>query len=119
MRWHFIGVKEEGTINLIGTDKFGRDLWGRACRAGRISLAMALFATIISVAVGSVLGIVSGYYGGWVDGLLQRFLELLRSLPVLPLWMALAAVIPSTWDAMAIFCHVDYFCFAGLDNTGA
>ena len=103
MRWHFFGVKEGGTINLIGTDKFGRDLWGRACQAGRISLAMALFATIISVAVGSVLGIVSGYYGGWVDGLLQRFLELLRSLPVLPLWMALAAVIPSTWDAMAIF----------------
>ena len=103
MRRHLFGVEDGGTINLFGTDKFGRDLWGRVCRAGRISMAMALFAAFISVGVGSVLGIVSGYYSGWVDGVLQRLLEFLRALPALPLWMALAAVIPSTWDSMAIF----------------
>ncbi len=102
-RWHLFGVEEGGTIYLLGTEKFGRDLWGRACRAGRISLAMSLFGTFISVAAGSVLGVVSGYYGGTTDTLLQRFVELVNSFPQLPMWMALSAVIPPTWDPLSIF----------------
>jgi peptide/nickel transport system permease protein len=102
-RWHLFGVEEGGTVYLLGTDNLGRDLWGRACRAGRISLSMSLFGTFISVAVGSVLGVVSGYYGGWVDAVLQRFVEFVRSFPQLPLWMTLAAVIPPTWDSFSIF----------------
>jgi len=102
-RWHLFGVEEGGTLSLLGTDKFGRDLWSRACRAGRISLAMALLATLISVSVGSFVGILSGYYGGWIDGLIQRTIEFLRCFPQLALWMALAAVIPRTWDSMAVF----------------
>ena len=102
-RWHLFDVEEGGTIYLLGTEKFGRDLWGRGCRAGRISLSMSLFATFISVAVGSVLGVSSGYYGGWIDGVLQRFIEFVNSFPQLPLWMTLAAVIPRTWDSFVIF----------------
>jgi peptide/nickel transport system permease protein len=102
-RWHLFGVEEGGTVYLLGTEKFGRDLWGRACRAGRISLAMSLFGTFISVAAGSVLGVVSGYYGGTIDTVLQRFVEFVRSFPQLPLWMALSAVIPRTWDPFSIF----------------
>jgi len=102
-RWHLFGVEEGGELYLLGTDKMGRDLWGRACRAGRVSLSMGLFATLISIIVGSVLGIVSGYYGGWVDTLLQRFVEFMNSFPQLPLWMALTAVIPKTWDSGTIF----------------
>jgi peptide/nickel transport system permease protein len=102
-RYHLFGVEEGGTVYLLGTDKFGRDLWGRACRAGRISLTLSLFATIISVGVGSVLGVVSGYYGGWIDNVLQRFVEFMQSFPQLPLWMALAAVIPPTWDSFRVF----------------
>jgi peptide/nickel transport system permease protein len=102
-RWHLFGVEEGGTVYLLGTDKFGRDLWGRACRAGRISLSMSLFGTFISVAAGSVLGVVSGYYGGWIDTVLQRFVEFVRSFPQLPLWMALSAIIPRTWDSFSIF----------------
>ncbi len=102
-RWHLFGVEEGGTLYLLGTDKMGRDLWGRACRAGRVSLSMSLFATFISIAVGSVLGVVSGYYGGWVDTLLQRFVEFVNSFPQLPLWMALTAVIPRTWSSLTIF----------------
>ncbi|HOT91364.1 MAG TPA: ABC transporter permease [Anaerolineae bacterium] len=102
-RLHLYGVAEPGTIYILGTDKFGRDIFGRMCLAGRISLAMSLFGTFISVAVGSVLGVVSGYYGGRFDNYLQRFVEFVQSFPQLPLWMALAAVIPSTWDQMAVF----------------
>ncbi len=67
MNLHLFGVEEGGAIHILGTDKFGRDLWGKACEAGRISLTMSLFGTIISIIIGSVLGVASGYYGGWID----------------------------------------------------
>jgi peptide/nickel transport system permease protein len=102
-RWHLFGVEEGGTIYLLGTDKFGRDLWSKACEAGRISLTMSLFGTFITVAVGSILGVVSGYYGGWLDNVLQRFVEFVNAFPQLPLWMALAAIVPRTWDSFTIF----------------
>jgi peptide/nickel transport system permease protein len=100
---HLFGVEEGGTIYILGTDKLGRDLWGKACEAGRISLSMSLFGTIISVVLGSVLGVVSGYYGGWVDNVLQRFTEFVAAFPTLPLWMALAALVPKTADSFTIF----------------
>jgi peptide/nickel transport system permease protein len=100
---HLYGVDAPGTIFLLGTDRFGRDLWGRICMAGRISIAMALFGTLITVVVGSVVGVVSGYYGGTTDNVIQRFVEFVQAFPQLPLWMALAAVIPITWDQMAVF----------------
>ena len=100
---HLYGVDEGGTIYLLGTDKLGRDLFGKACEAGRISLSMSLFGTFISVVVGAVLGIASGYYGGWVDNVLQRFTEFVAAFPSLPLWMALAAIVPKTADSFTIF----------------
>ena len=115
-RWHLYGVEEGGTVYLLGTDKFGRDLWGRACRAGRISLTLSLFATFISVAVGSVLGVVSGYYGGGIDNVLQRFIEFVQSFPQLPLWMSLAAIIPRTWESFRVFV-IMAFIFALLGWT--
>jgi peptide/nickel transport system permease protein len=103
MRWHLFGVEEGGAIYILGTDKLGRDLWGKSCEAGRISLAMSMFGTFISVAIGSILGVVSGYYGGWIDNSLQRFTEFVNAFPQLPLWMALAAIIPRTWDSFSVF----------------
>jgi peptide/nickel transport system permease protein len=100
---HLFGVDEGGTIYLLGTDKMGRDLWGKVCEAGRISLSMALFGAIISIAVGSVLGVSSGYFGGAVDNALQRFTEFISAFPNLPLWMALAALIPKTADSFTVF----------------
>jgi peptide/nickel transport system permease protein len=81
----------------------GRDLFGKACEAGRVSLSMSLFGTIISVVAGSVLGVVSGYYGGWIDNVLQRFTEFITAFPQLPLWMALAALVPKTADSFSVF----------------
>ncbi len=100
---HLFGVEEGGTIYLMGTDKMGRDLWGKSCEAGRISLTMSIFGTLISVAIGSVVGVTSGYYGGMIDGVMQRFVEFVNAFPQLPLWMSLAAVIPSTWDSFRVF----------------
>ena len=113
---HLYGVAEGGTIYILGTDKFGRDLWGRACLAGRISLSLSIFATIISVAIGSVLGIVSGYYGNTTDTVIQRFTEFVQSFPQLALWMALAAIVPRTWSPFRVFV-VMAFIFALLGWT--
>src|SRR4030042_909114 len=70
-RWHLFGVEEGGTIYLLGTDKLGRDMFGKSCEAGRISLSMSIFGAFISIAVGSVLGVASGYYGGNIDTIMQ------------------------------------------------
>lgn len=88
---------------MLGTDKLGRDVWGKACEAGRISLTMSLFATLISIAVGSIVGVTSGYYGGRIDNIIQRFVEFINAFPQLPLWMALAAIIPKTADSFTVF----------------
>jgi peptide/nickel transport system permease protein len=100
---HLFGVEEGGTIYVLGTDKLGRDLFGKSCEAGRVSLSMSLFGTIISIAVGSVVGITSGYYGGNIDTIMQRFVEFVNAFPQLPLWMALAALVPKTMDSFSVF----------------
>jgi peptide/nickel transport system permease protein len=113
---HLYGVEEGGTIYILGTDKLGRDLWGKTCEAGRISLSMSLFGTVISVLFGSVLGVASGYYGGGVDNVLQRFTEFVAAFPNLPLWMALAALVPKTADSFTVFVAMA-FIFALLSWT--
>ena len=113
---HLFGVPEGGLIHLMGTDKFGRDLFGKSCEAGRISLTMAMFGTLISVTIGSVLGVASGYYGGRTDTAIQRFVEFVNCFPQLPLWMALAAIVPRTWDSFSIFVIMS-FIFALLSWT--
>ncbi|MEN9934394.1 MAG: hypothetical protein RLZZ387_973 [Chloroflexota bacterium] len=100
---HLYGTDEGCSYYMLGTDKFGRDLFGRVALAGRISLMLATAATLIIVSIGSTVGIVSGYYGGWADNLIQRFIEFVQAFPTLPLWMALAAVIPITWNQTFIF----------------
>ena len=100
---HLFGLDEGGAIYVLGTDKLGRDLFGKACEAGRVSLSMSLFGTIISIVVGSVVGITSGYYGGNIDTVMQRFVEFVNAFPQLPLWMALAALVPKTMDSFSVF----------------
>jgi len=101
---HLFGIEsDEVRIHLLGTDRFGRDLWGRIALAGRISLSLSIMAAMIAIVVGSSVGVISGYYGGAIDNVIQRFVEVVMSFPELPLWMALAAVIPKTWSSSQIF----------------
>ncbi len=113
---HLFGVEKGGSLYMLGTDKQGRDLFGKAAQAGRISLTMSLFGTIVSVGVGSVLGVISGYYGGVVDDVIQRFVEFVNAFPQLPLWLALASIVPRTADSFTIFVIMS-FIFALLSWT--
>ena len=100
---HLVGIEKGGKLYMLGTDKLGRDLWGKACQAGRISLSLGLFATFITIAVGSVVGVTSGYYGGRTDEIIQRFVEFVSAFPGLPLLMSLAALVPKTADSFTVF----------------
>jgi peptide/nickel transport system permease protein len=94
---HLFGVEEGGTIYVLGTDKLGRDLFGKSCEAGRVSLSMSLFGTIISIAVGSVVGITSGYYGGNIDTAMQRLWSFVNAFPQLPCGWRWRRWCPKRW----------------------
>ena len=100
---HFICPAEGGTLFLLGTDRLGRDMLSRIIYGTRISLTVGLFGITISFILGIVLGGLSGYYGGWVDTIIQRLIEVIRSFPELPLWMALSAALPVTWNPILIY----------------
>lgn len=103
---HLIGVegaKAEETLFLLGTDMLGRDLWSRLVYATRTSLTIGLVGVTLSLILGIVLGGISGYYGGTLDTVIQRLIEIVRSIPTIPLWMGLAAALPNTWSVMRIY----------------
>ncbi|WP_374378118.1 ABC transporter permease [Dongia sp.] len=88
---------------LLGSDRLGRDMLSRILYGMRISLTIGLFGVAVSFILGMTFGGLAGYYGGWVDDLLQRSIEVLRSIPHLPLWLALAAILPVTWSPMLVY----------------
>lgn len=99
---HLIGV-EEGTLFLLGTDKMGRDVLSRVIHGGRISLSVGLLGIAISFVIGIIMGGISGYFGGVTDLIIQRVIEFLRSIPTLPLWMALSVALPPTWSVVQTY----------------
>ncbi len=99
----FMGVTEPGTLFLFGTDNLGRDIYSRTLAGARISLTIGLVGVALSFALGSLLGGLSGYFGGAPDMLIQRAIDFLVSIPTLPLWMALAAAVPSDWPPVRTY----------------
>jgi peptide/nickel transport system permease protein len=104
---HLLGVDEgfgaEKTIFLLGTDVQGRDLWSRLLYATRISMTIGLVGVTLSLFLGVVLGGISGFYGGIADTIIQRVIEILRSIPTIPLWMGLAAALPREWSILQVY----------------
>lgn len=97
---------EGGVVNLLGTDRQGRDMLTRIIIGSQISLTIGLVGVFLSLAFGTVLGVVSGFFGGWVDDLIQRIIELVRSFPSIPLWMALSAAVPIHWPPVRTYFAV-------------
>ena len=88
---------------MIGADRVGRDVYSRIIYGTRISMSIGLVGVFLSFILGLTLGGISGYYGGWIDNLIQRIIEFLRSMPTIPLWMGLAAAIPVTWPPERVY----------------
>jgi peptide/nickel transport system permease protein len=101
--WHFVCPAQGGTLFLLGTDRLGRDVLSRLIHGARISLTVGLLGIAVSFVLGIILGGISGYYGGWIDSLIQRLIEIIRSFPLIPLWLSLSAVLPVTWDPLWVF----------------
>jgi len=99
---HFIGVKE-GTVFLLGTDRMGRDMFSRILYGARISTSIGLIGVFLSFVLGLIIGGFSGYYGGIFDNFVQRVIEFIRSIPTIPLWMALSAALPPHWPPVRIY----------------
>lgn len=99
---HLFGV-EEGIVSLMGTDGQGRDMFSRIIIGSQISLTVGLVGVALSLIIGAFLGVYSGYFGGWVDNLIQRVIEIIRSFPPIPLWMALTAALPSHWSPLKVY----------------
>ncbi len=91
---HLFGVDAPAKLYLWGADRQGRDLFARTLIGSRVSLTVGLVGVAIAVVLGAFLGTVSGYFGGVVDNLMQRTIELIQTFPTLPLWLALAAALP-------------------------
>ena len=117
MDFHFVCPAKGGTLFLFGTDRLGRDRFSRVIYGARISLLIGLVGITASLFLGLLLGGLAGYYGGWVDSTVQRLIEILRSFPELPLWMALSAVLPVRWSPVLVFFGITLI-LALLDWTG-
>ena len=105
-RFHLMCPAEGGTLYLLGTDRLGRDVLSRIVYGARISLTVGLVGISISFLLGLFFGGVSGYFGGWWDTLTQRLIEIIRSFPELPLWMALSAALPVTWSPTLVYLGI-------------
>jgi peptide/nickel transport system permease protein len=101
---HLIGpVDPQAPMYLLGADRLGRDLFSRMIYGTRVSMTIGMVGVTLSLVLGILLGGVSGYYGGTVDLLIQRLMEILRSMPTIPLWMGLAATIPPYWSPVLVY----------------
>ncbi len=118
LKRHLFGTFGEGKINILGTDEQGRDQLSRLLFGGRISLSIGLVGVAISFPLGMLVGGISGYFGGWLDGITMRLVEVLMTIPSIYLLVALAAVLPadltSTQRFLLIVLITSFVSWSGL-----
>ncbi|MEQ9688599.1 MAG: ABC transporter permease, partial [Bauldia litoralis] len=114
---HLVCPAENGGFFPLGADRLGRDVLSRMIYGARISLTIGLIGVAVSFLLGIVIGGLAGYYGGWVDLVVQRMIEVIQSLPTLPLWLALAAIMPVTWSPILVYFGITII-LGLLDWTG-
>ncbi len=108
---HFFGVRENATrgdgpaarFYFLGADKYGRDVFSRLVYGSRISLSVGLISIAVTFLLGVTIGGVSGYFGGAIDGFIQRLIEIVNAFPQIPLWLAFGAVLPVQWPPLATY----------------
>lgn len=100
---HFFGPGEGGDIFLLGTDHLGRDMLSRVMYGARISLTIGLVGVFMSMIIGLIIGGISALYGGWLDNFIQRLIEIIISIPSIPLLMGLSAAIPRDWTIVQTY----------------
>ena len=104
---HLYGSSDKSVgVFLFGTDRQGRDMVSRILLGGQMSLTIGLVGVFLSLIIGSILGVTSGYFGGWIDNLMQRMIEIIRSFPSVPLWMALSAALPQHWAPEQVYFSI-------------
>lgn len=104
---HLFGFEDKRHfIHLLGTDQLGRDMFSRVLYATRTSLSIGAIGVGLAFLLGITLGGIAGYFGGMVDSVIMRLIEFIRSIPTLPLWMALAAALPREWTALQVYLSI-------------
>ena len=119
---HLIGPtdpKSADWLYLFGTDRMGRDQWSRMMFGTRTSMTVGLVAVALSVIFGVLLGGISGYFGGWIDLVIQRLIEILQALPTIPIWLAMTAALPQDWRPDQVFFAITIIlAFIGWTTLG-
>jgi len=103
---HLFCPARGGQVFLLGTDRLGHDMLSRIIEGGRISLSIGLLGVTVSIILGVVLGGIAGYFGGIADLLIQRVIEILQSLPSIPLWLTIGALLPVTWPPLVVYLFI-------------
>ena len=100
---HLFCAPEGSSVFIWGSDRLGRDVFSRVLYGAQLSLTVGLIGITVSFVLGIFFGSIAGYFGGGIDWTINRVIEILRSLPELPLWLALSAAVPSNWGPVSVF----------------